>query len=343
MLPRRERQTFSPPIVKYKSKTSALAAGVIVVLIAVTVLGSIVAYALHAYYNSSPQNKNRAVFSSNVKTNPTPKVTDDGYPQPALSFGSEGTGAGYFKDARSIAVDADGHIYVGEYSGGRIQVFDSTGKFLTQWMVDTQMPLRGMAADRRGTIYVAQKGKLTRYEGMTGKTLGEVTNNNRSNFDDVTVTSDGGLVAFSYEARDDIIRFNSSGQVTKAIHAAISGQTDRSELSIRVAADGLGQIYALGTFNNAVFKFSPDGRFLTQFGSAGDEPGQFRAPFAIAVDNQGRIYVSDIKGVQVFDSNGRYLSLLKVKGAASGITFNERNELFIVARTRVLKFAVDKP
>jgi hypothetical protein len=34
-----------------------------------------------------------------------------------LNFGSEGIGPGMFKDARSIAVDASGKIYAGEYIG----------------------------------------------------------------------------------------------------------------------------------------------------------------------------------------------------------------------------------
>lgn len=266
-----------------------------------------------------------------------------GYTQPDLTFGSEGIGPGNFKDARSIAVDAEGRVYVGEYQGGRVQVFDSVGKFLTQWTVDPKMPLRALAADRRGTVYVVQSNKLTRYEGMTGKTLGGVSDGRNAGFGDVWVTADGGLVTASGGTQDDIIRFDSSGQVSKVITKAISGQTDRSELNMRVAADGLGNIYALGTFNNAVFKFSPDGRYLTQFGGRGDEPGQLHAPGAIAVDNQGRVYVSDIKGVQVFDPNGRYLKLIKVKGAASGMIFNDRNEMFVVARTQVYKFAPFNP
>jgi streptogramin lyase len=56
-------------------------------------------------------------------------------------------------DARSIAVDGAGRIYVGEYTGGRIQVFDPDGKFLIQWMVgDRKTILRGLAADRKGTV-----------------------------------------------------------------------------------------------------------------------------------------------------------------------------------------------
>lgn len=268
---------------------------------------------------------------------PPVRITPPGKTEQQPFFGSEGIGPGRFGDARSIAVDAEGRIYVGEYSGGRIQVFDSAGKFITQWSVDPKMPLRGMTADRRGTVYVVQKGEIKKYEGTTGKELG-TAGGGQGRYDDVTATADGGLVAFAYSGRDDVVRLNAAGQVTKHIQAAVSGQTDRSELSIRVAADGVGNIYALGEFNNAVFKFSPDGRFLTRFGGDGDEPGLFRAPSAIAVDNQGRVYVADMKGVQVFDPNGRYLHTINVKGAASGLVFNDQDELLVVARTAVYKF-----
>ncbi|HWW75357.1 MAG TPA: hypothetical protein VNZ44_08175, partial [Pyrinomonadaceae bacterium] len=260
----------------------------------------------------------RSVGGANTRSTLNPPSNGTGRAaEPQPFFGSEGIGPGNFKDARSIAVDAEGRIYVGEYSGGRIQVFDSSGKFLNQWTADAKMPLRGMTVDRRGNVYVVQKGAVTRYEGATGKALGTVGAG--GGFDDVTATPDGGLVAFARRPYDNVLRIDSSGQVKQVIEKAVSGQTDRSELSIRVAADGVGNVYALGEFNDAVFKFSSDGRYLTRFGGDGDEPGQFRAPSAIAVDNQGRVYVADFKGVQVFDQNGRYLDLIKVKGAASGL------------------------
>jgi DNA-binding beta-propeller fold protein YncE len=245
-----------------------------------------------------------------------------------------------FKDARAIAVDASGKIYVGEYTGGRIQVFDRQGKFITQWMADPKMPLTGMAADRNGTIYVVQSGTISRYEGTTGNLLGRINYSEGWGFDDIQVAADGGLVTSWNKNRDDIVRFNSAGQAIRTIRAAISSVTDDSELDTHVAVDGLGNIYALGTFNNAVFKFGPDGKYQTRFGSDGDQPGQFRAPSAIAVDGKGRVYVSDFKGIQVFDGNGRYLTFFKPGGIASGIVFNDQNELFVAARNHVIKLAI---
>ena len=274
-------------------------------------------------------------------TTPGKGSTSSGLGTVLLKFGAEGIGPGMFKDARSIAVDGAGNIYVGEYSGGRIQVFDSAGKFVTQWSVDPKMPLRGLAADRKGNVYVVQRGTIRRFEGSSGKQLGELQYSGGSGFDDITAAPDGGLVCAWYENRDDIVRFDAGGHAVRTIKAAISTASGESELNTRVAIDGLGNIYALGTFNDAVFKFGPDGKFINRFGSSGEQPGQFRAASAIAVDGKGRVYVSDIKGVQMFDGEGRYLDTFKPDGGhASGMVFNDQNELFVVDRTKVVKLSL---
>jgi streptogramin lyase len=259
-----------------------------------------------------------------------------------LKFGSEGIGPGMMTDARSISVDGKGNIYVGEYIGGRIQVFDSAGNFITQWMVDPKMPLRGLTADRKGNVYVVQRGNITRYEGETGKFLGQVIYGKGAGFDDVISTPDGGLLCAWYSGgSDDVVRFNAEGKAVSTISKAISTAADRSELDTRVAIDGLGNIYALGSFTNGVFKFRPDGKFLNRIGGPGHQPGQISAANAIAVDGKGRVFVSDSKGVQVFDSDGRYLAVFKPDGVASGMVFNDKNELLVVARKKVMKFALN--
>lgn len=286
------------------------------------------------------------------KTPPRATAPTSGFATTVMTFGSEGTGPGLFTDARSIAVDGEGHIYVGEYGNGRIQVFDSEGKFITQWMADTKMPLRGMAADRKGTVYIAQRGIISRYEGATGKMIGQLQFPEGRGFDDVAVTADGGLITawfrvmngISYgTSGDNIVRFDANGRATRTIRDAISGQTENAELEMHVSADGLGNIYALGTFNNAVFKFTPEGKFVNKFGGEGDQPGQFRAPQTIAIDGQGRVYVSDFSRIHVFDANGRYIDQFKVEGGASGMVFNDKNELFVASRTKVNKLVINKP
>ena len=260
-----------------------------------------------------------------------------------LDFGREGIGPGMFNDARSIAVDGAGRIYVGEYSGGRIQVFDPEGKFVSQWSIgDRKTLLRGLAADRKGTVYVVSGGGIDRYRGETGEKLGKLEYAD-SGFDDVSAGADGGLVAALHRNRDDIVAFDPNGKATLRVPAAISTASGESELSMRVAVDGSGYIYALGRFNDAIFKFGRDGKFMNRFGSGGDQPGQLRAAYSIAVDGYGRVYVGDIKGIQVFDANGRYLQMIDVKNVAFGMVFNDRNELFVVARDHVAKYAIQAP
>jgi hypothetical protein len=80
---------------------------------------------------------------------------------------------------------------------------------------------------------------------------------------------------------------------------------------------------------------------VNRFGGQGHQPGQISAGLSIAVDGKGRIFVSDVKGIQVFDSDGRYLTVFRpAGGVAFGMVFNDRNELLVAARTTVQKFAL---
>jgi len=265
------------------------------------------------------------------------------FAQVVQTFGSEGIGPGMMTDARSIGIDGQGRIYVGEYQGGRVQVFDANGKFITQWMVDRKMPLRGLAADRKGTVYIAQHGIITRYDGQNGQSLGDLSSSQGMGFDDVKPTPDGGLIAAWYSGgNDNIIRFDANRNATLIIPKAVSTVADRSELDTRVAVDGLGNIYALGTFAEAVFKFNPEGKFVNRFGGSGHQPGQFSAAHSITVDGKGRIFVGDIQGIQVFDPDGRFLTVIKVDGPAFGMVFNDQNELVVAARNKVVKFAINQ-
>src|SRR5918997_751786 len=146
-------------------------AGIIIVLVVVLLIGGGVVIGVINAIGRAVTGVPRSTANTRTAFNPPSPPARP--PEPTPFFGKEGVGAGHFKDARSIAVDGDGRIYVGEYSGGRIQVFDREGKFVTQWTVDPKMPLRGMTADRRGTVYVVQKGAINKYEGATGKLLGK--------------------------------------------------------------------------------------------------------------------------------------------------------------------------
>ena len=53
-----------------------------------------------------------------------------------LEWGKRGTGAGEFGLPHNLVVDAQGRVYVTDRDNQRVQVFDSSGKYLSQWATD---------------------------------------------------------------------------------------------------------------------------------------------------------------------------------------------------------------
>ncbi|MCX7681851.1 MAG: hypothetical protein N2508_07805, partial [Anaerolineae bacterium] len=166
-------------------------------------------------YNGSEPEKGFQFTATRTQILPTPTPE---YASAVLQFGGEGIGPGWFQDARSIAVDGAGHIYVAEYEGGRVQVFDPTGTFITQWSVgDAGRYIYDMPADRRGTVYVVAYGTILRVEGATGRLLGELTPpDDHYWFDQVALTPDGGLLALDENA--NLVRFDAEGRVVQVLH-----------------------------------------------------------------------------------------------------------------------------
>jgi DNA-binding beta-propeller fold protein YncE len=66
---------------------------------------------------------------------------------------------------------------------------------------------------------------------------------------------------------------------------------------IAVGPDGL--VYVSDSGNARVEVFTPEGKFIRQFGSYGTGKGQFLLPGDVAVDNAGDVYVADDQAVTV--------------------------------------------
>ena len=261
-----------------------------------------------------------------------------------LAFGDKGSGPGLFDDPRYVSVDGAGNIYVGDFQDGRVQIFNGQGQFQRQINIGETI-LRGMAASPGGDLYLAYDGKVNTYNSG-GQPQGTLAYD--SYLEDITLGADGSLYAVT--DGESLLRFNSDGDLSLEIPAAISSISNDSELDTKIAVDGLGNIYALGTFNSAVFRFDPSGKFLDRFGgdtttpAGGVDPGRFQAVDAIAVDGYGRVFVSDIWGIQMFSSDGQYLDFLEIEGVAFGMAFDLQNNLYIASNAgKVFKYEIEKP
>ena len=84
---------------------------------------------------------------------------------------------------------------------------------------------------------------------------------------------------------------------------------------IAVGSDGM--VYVVDSGNARIQVFTPQGRFVRQFGSYGSGKGQFIHPFDLAVDNAGNVYVVDDTAdtVSKFSASGKLIWQI---GGASG-------------------------
>ncbi len=249
-----------------------------------------------------------------------------------LQFGSEGTGAGKFKDARSVAVSPQtGNIFIAEYQGGRVQVFDSSGKFITQWLLeppDKRDPIIfHLATDWSGKVYVLMSGKVYVFNEA-----GELQNTIAQDdyLEEMALALDGNLYVYG---SDTLTVFSPQGELVAQIDNLVYDVTGDPAITSGMALDGVGNLYLLVTgSDSALFRFDSSGKYVNRFGSDGDEPGQFRAPHSLTVDGQGRIFVGDFKGIQVFENDGRYIGLVgdDIPGVAFGLTIDPDGRLMTI-------------
>jgi sugar lactone lactonase YvrE len=263
-------------------------------------------------------------------------------------MGSEGIGAGKFTQANSLALDMDGYLYVGDYVGNRVQVFEPAGKFVVQWNLDPTLHIRHLVAGLSGELYANLSGRIFRYDRKTGQRTGEVqytdpADGDIDNFDNMAVALDGSLLASWINntlETDTLLRFNPSGKLLQTIPNPIQEQTGQWEPHIYLAIDGLGNIYALGENNNTVCEYSQQGKLITRFGSKGSKPGQFDYAENIAIDSRGRLYIGQFDKVQVFDATGLYLDSFEVDGGAYVMVFDRLDNLFVLGTQQVNKYVL---
>src|SRR5438128_9772516 len=112
-----------------------------------------------------------------------------------------------------------------------------------------------------------------------------------------------------------------------------SAGTDRSHFNLPtdVAFAPNGDLYVSDGYGSArVVKFSRDGKYLLEWGTRGNGPGQFGLPHNVVVDAQGKVYVTDRDNqrIEVFDANGQFLSQWTGTGGVSGLAITNDQRIW---------------
>jgi len=124
-----------------------------------------------------------------------------------------------------------------------------------------------------------------------------------------------------------VYKFSTEGK--KLMEIEVGGQptpcgTFCSTTDVAFAPNG--NLFITDGYKNArVLEYTPDGKKLREWGTAGDGPGQFRLPHSIQIDENGVIYIADRENgrIQKFDLQGKYLGEWSQYGKTFGLSLDK--------------------
>jgi sugar lactone lactonase YvrE len=174
-----------------------------------------------------------------------------------------------------MAIDRQDQLYIVDMTG-RIQVFTPDGKYLRGWRtpeIETGKPT-GLSIDHDGNLLVAD----THY------------------FRILHYTPQGQLLA------------------NRTMGGTFGSRPGEFTLVTDCVQDSQGNYYVseYGEYDR-IQKFSPQRKFLFQWGGHGGKLGQFRRPQSLVIDEQDRLWVADACNhrIQVFDVTGSTAQLVQ--------------------------------
>jgi sugar lactone lactonase YvrE len=195
-------------------------------------------------------------------------------------WGRRGISDGRFQKPRAMAIDREDRLYIVDMTA-RIQVFDTDGQFLRGWSTP---------------------------DHAIGKPTG------------MSIGPDGNVwVADTHYYR--VLVYSPEGKLLHTYGGKKGDKPGEFGLVTSVVHDSAGNFYVseYGDFDR-IQKFTPEGKFMRQWGGHGSEPGQFVRPQKMAVDAQDHIWVTDSCNhrIQVFDTDGKLLKIWGKEGSGPG-------------------------
>ncbi|MCH7740218.1 MAG: peptidylglycine alpha-amidating monooxygenase [Chloroflexi bacterium] len=178
-----------------------------------------------------------------------------------------------FKEATSVAVGPDDHVYVFNRGRNPLMVFEQSGRFVETWGAgDFQRP---------HGAYSAPDGDLFLIDDLDHS---------------VKKMTTGGDLIFVLGTPGTPAEWQAGGTFNRPTDAWISPVS--GDLFI---TDGYG--------NSRVHRFRPDGTHVLSWGEPGTGPGQFSLPHGIIVTKDGRVVVCDRENfrLQVFTEDGEFI------------------------------------
>jgi len=244
-----------------------------------------------------------------------------------FKFGEKGNDTGQFFVRYGIDVDIKGNVWVADRFNHRIQKFDSQGNFILMFGNDNRLPRnasgkfnnpRHVEVDKSlKYVYVAdsKNNRIQQFDinGNFIKVIGKFGNSSGDFNLPTTIEQDSkGNFFVNERGNERIQKFDSNWNPILMWGSKGYGNYQFCHME-HIALDKFDNVYVTDpqsdpgcSMQPRVLKYDSEGHFITKFGSYGKEPGQFRDPEHLALDNEGNVYVSDRKNddIQIFSPNG---------------------------------------
>ena len=196
-------------------------------------------------------------------------------------IGSTGNGDGQLNRPGQIAVDGGDKLYVVDRDNHRVAKFDSVGSFLTNFSIPgPAWDLEGITMHVNGFYVSGISGEnyMIKSFDFLGNFLGDIPRQQKNGFVDIAEYKGGYVMG--------------SGLIEGSTFSAVDGE-DGPNAEVFMSFEGL----------NSIYIYSPT-NYVTKFGSAGSESGQFiySQGLATSPNEKDPLYISDYgnQRVQVF-------------------------------------------
>ena len=218
---------------------------------------------------------------------------------PVYRFGGKGEANGQLKSLSGLAVAKDRQIVLADTGKGVLDIF----------VADAGIPIEDIPRKESRT-----------FEESTGESIPVSVNK---------LAWNGKDTIYGVDTDQDAIVVISNGKDGKPIKLA-------DVKPVAIGVDASGAPWVLDKKKNRVIKLdTASGKIIASFGSEGSGDGQFDTPADLAISASGKIYVAD-KGngsVQIFDSEGKFLSAVRKLDNPVNIAVDKLDNLYVSGST----------
>jgi DNA-binding beta-propeller fold protein YncE len=238
------------------------------------------------------------------------------------------TGGPGLNRPKGIAYSSDGTAFVSENIENRVQVFDSSGAYVTRYGSSGQRSFsapRGVAVFKREFLYVANNGsgRVLKLNVKNGNFITSWTSGGASSLSGPTALAvdSSGNVYVADTGNSRIVKFDSNGNFLQQFGPATPNFSRTSLVNPEgVAVASNGKVFVADTGNNRLVLFKASGDPQKEVRRFDTNNQGFNSPRGMAVDRDDNLFVADSDNDQivVFDKSGAFLFRFGTFGGGQG-------------------------